>query len=43
MEIFLKHSTDIGKTDLLQMTLIPKENSKPLDQKPCVVPVKHQT
>ena len=28
-----KQSRDIGKTDLVQMTLIPKNNIKPSDQK----------
>ena len=34
MDIFSKHSTDIGKIDLLNMTLLPKDIIKPLDQKP---------
>ena len=33
MGIFSKHSTDIGKTDLEQIVLIPKDNIKPLDNK----------
>ena len=40
-DIFSKHSTDIGKTDLVQMTLINKDNLKPLDQKPYILPLKH--
>ena len=32
-DIFFKHTTDIGKTGLVQMALIPKDNIRPLDQK----------
>ena len=33
MDILLKHVTDIGKTDLVQMALVIKDDVKPLDQK----------
>ena len=32
MDIFSKHATDIDKADLVQITLIPKDNTNPLDQ-----------
>ena len=31
---FSNHNTDISKTDLVQMTFIPKDNVKPSFQKP---------
>ena len=31
--IFSKHWTDIGKTDIVQMSLQPKDNIKPFKQK----------
>ena len=34
------HYTDIGKTDLVQMTLLPRGNIKPLRQKPYMLPSK---
>ena len=33
-DIFSIHAMGIGKTDLMQITLHPKDNIKPLDQKP---------
>ena len=33
-DIFSKHMTDIGKTNVVQMSLQPKDNIKPLNQKP---------
>ena len=33
-DIFSKHSTHISKTNFIQMTHIPKDNIKPLDQTP---------
>ena len=41
MNLFSKHTTDIGKTNLAQMSLIPKENIKPLDQNSYTLPLKH--
>ena len=38
-DIFSKHPTGIGKTDLSQMTLTPKDNKRPLDQKPYIFPL----
>ena len=38
--IISKHSTAIQKADLVQMTLIPKDNIKPLDQKSYTLPLK---
>ena len=40
-DIFSKCTTDIGKIDLVQMTLQPKDNIKPLDQKPYMLPLCH--
>ena len=40
-DIFSKHSTDIGKTDLVQMALMPQDNIKTSDQRPYILPIKH--
>ena len=32
-DIFSKHPTDIGKTYLVEMILLPKDNIRPLDKK----------
>ena len=40
-DIFSKHMTDIGKTDLVQMSLQPKDNIKPLNQKLYALPLSH--
>ena len=39
-EIFLKHTTDTGKTELLQMTHKPKTDIKPLNQKLYTLPLR---
>ena len=41
MSILSKHATDTGKP--VQMMLIPKDNIKPLDQKPYTLPLEHHT
>ena len=38
-DIFLKNGTDIGKTDLVQMSLQPKYNFKPLNKKSYTLPL----
>ena len=40
-DIFSKHSTDIDKTDLVQLAFIPKDNFKPLDPELYTLPIKH--
>ena len=40
-DIFSKHMTDIGKTNLVQMSLQPKNNIKPLNQKPYTLALGH--
>ena len=42
-DIFSRHVTDIGKTDLVQISLQPKDNIKPLNQKPYTLPLRHHT
>ena len=39
MEIPINHSTDIGKIDFVHMTFIPKNNIKPVGQKPYRLPL----
>ena len=40
-EIFSKHTTDIGKVDLVQRTLKPKIDIKLFDEKPYTLPICH--
>ena len=40
-DMFSKHSTDIDKTDLVQMSLQPKYNIRPLNQKPFTLSLRH--
>ena len=40
-DIFSKHMADFGKTDLVQMSLQPKDNIKPLNQKSYTLALKH--
>ena len=41
MDIFSIHSTDTGKTDLVQMMHIPKDIFTPLNQKSYTLPLKY--
>ena len=40
-DIFSKYATDTGKTDLVQISLQPKDNIKPLNQNPYTLPLRH--
>ena len=40
-DIFSKHITHIGKTDLVHLSLQPKDNIKPLNQKPYTFSLRH--
>ena len=43
IDIFSKHPTDTDKTDLLQISFIPRNSIKPLDPKPYILPLLYQT